>query len=107
MASEEQRAPDSLEEFLNKTIRNVASLYDDDDDDDEADFDPCDDDDDEESDDDEEEEEKDCAVLTGTIHLNDEGRVIYSGTWCMKSEMDKEHGEGYNGNVEAMVNGER
>jgi len=86
MASEEERAAIMAE-------YNAAF----EDDDEEADFDPSnfDDDDDSEegsSEDDEEEDEgkpRDHAVLTGSIHLNEEGRVIYSGTWCMKSETNK------------------
>mmetsp|Transcript_20437 Transcript_20437/g.44356 ORF Transcript_20437/g.44356 Transcript_20437/m.44356 type:complete len:402 (+) Transcript_20437:174-1379(+) len=75
----------------------VAAAYDDDEEeDDEADFDPYaansdDDDDDDNSEDDDDNEEdgtKDHVVLNGTIHLNDDGRVIYSGTWSLQSEMD-------------------
>jgi len=63
--------------------------------DDEGDFQP----DDSDNDDDEEEEEEgnqvgdgnngkeDHAILTGTLTLNDEGRLVYSGTWCMSSEL--------------------
>lgn len=90
MASEEERAA-ILAEYHAAKNSGTAGLYDDDldDDEEEADFDPSDDDSEEDNDgEDEEEGEKDCAVLTGTIHLNEEGRVIYSGTWCMKSELD-------------------
>mmetsp|Transcript_2323 Transcript_2323/g.4934 ORF Transcript_2323/g.4934 Transcript_2323/m.4934 type:complete len:453 (+) Transcript_2323:191-1549(+) len=40
--------------------------------------------------DEEEQAKDDYAVLTGSIHLNDDGRVVYSGTWCMNSELDKD-----------------
>eukprot|EP00956_Cyclotella_meneghiniana_P010357 scaffold14330_cov80-Cyclotella_meneghiniana.AAC.4 len=65
-----------------------AGLYDDDDDDDddEADFDPGDDSDGSNA---SEEGEPDYAILEGTLSLNDEGRLIYSGTWSMKSDPNK------------------
>lgn len=91
MASEAERAA-----ILAEYKASVAAANNDDEDDfddeDEADFDPDDDDDEEGEDDDEEEEEAseepDYVVLTGSIHLNEEGRIIYAGTWCMKSELD-------------------
>lgn len=61
-----------------------AGLYDDDDD--EADFDPGDDSDGSNA---SEEGEPDYAILEGTLSLNDEGRLIYSGTWSMKSDPNK------------------
>ncbi len=30
------------------------------------------------------------AVLQGNLVLNDEGRVVYSGTWCMRKDLAKE-----------------
>ena len=94
MASEEERAA-ILAEYK-------AALQDDGDDfeDDEADFDPAnygsseEDDDDYSGDDGEEEGTSDYCVLTGQIHLNEEGRVIYAGTWCMRSQLDIEKESG-------------
>ena len=91
MASEEERAA-----ILAEYKASVASAHNDDEDDfddeDEAEFDPnaafSDDDDDGDGEEEEEEEEADYVVLTGSIHLNEEGRIIYSGNWCMKSELD-------------------
>mmetsp|Transcript_27153 Transcript_27153/g.46166 ORF Transcript_27153/g.46166 Transcript_27153/m.46166 type:complete len:368 (+) Transcript_27153:185-1288(+) len=101
MASEEERAA-----ILAEYKASVASANNDDDEDDfdeedEVDFDP---DaafsDEEEADYEEADEaapEPDYVVLTGSIHLNEEGRIIYSGTWCMKSELDS--GTNNNGGV--------
>lgn len=93
MASEEERAA-ILAEYK-------AALQDDGDDfeDDEADFDPAnygssEEDDDDSGDDGEEEGTSDYCVLTGQIHLNEEGRVIYAGTWCMRSQLDIEKESG-------------
>lgn len=93
MASEEERAA-----ILAEYKASVASANPDDEDDyledeDEADFDPDSDEEEFEGDVDSEEEAAeeqpdDYCVLTGSIHLNEEGRIIYSGTWCMKSEFD-------------------
>lgn len=97
MASEEERAA-ILAEY--KASVASANNHDDedefDDDEDEADFNPdaaFSDDEEEEGDYDEDDEaeekaEPDYVVLNGSIHLNEEGRIIYSGTWCMKSELD-------------------
>ena len=97
MASEEERAA-----ILAEYKASVASANNDDDEDDfeddEADFDP--DSDEEEVEGSEEEEaatEDDYVVLAGSIHLNEEGRIIYSGTWCMKSEFD-------DGNKQTLMN---
>ena len=64
-----------------------ASFYEDlmgeDDDDEEADFDPGDDSSGES------EAEDEGALLNGTLHLSDEGRLIWSGTWCMQSEYNQ------------------
>jgi len=75
MASEEDKRAKILAEYQ-------ASLQDESED--EADFDPADPDDDEGT------AVLECAVLTGSLHLNEEGRLIYSGTWCMKSELNAE-----------------
>lgn len=91
MASEEERRAAILAEEYGAFAAGS-------DDDDEVEFDPANFDDDEgdassgSDDEDEGGEEKpqDYAVLTGSVHLNDEGRVICAGTWCMKSELDKE-----------------
>lgn len=100
MASEEERAA-ILAEYK-ASVATAGGLDDEDEfeDDDEADFDPNNDDDDDSSNDDgdsdddgEEEQPKDHVVLNGTMHLNEEGRLIYSGTWAMKSVLDKEKQE--------------
>jgi hypothetical protein len=72
--SEEERA---------RILAEYAAMADDDDDD-EADFDDDDDDSDDGSEEEDAEEDSNCAVLTGTVQLNDEMRLVYSGTWCMK-----------------------
>lgn len=97
MASAEEKAA-ILAEY-------AAGLADEDDDDDEfeeeGDFVDEEDEDDEDDengfddgDDDEDEEfrakEDDSIVLRGSLHLNDEGRVVYAGTWCMKRESEAE-----------------
>ncbi len=70
-----------------------------DDHDDDLDFDPSasddDDDDDEDGDEDEEDNDdnnideaasNDPIVLEGTMYLNDSGKIIFSGTWCLHSQ---------------------
>lgn len=47
----------------------------------------------EDSDSGEDDDEGDHAILTGTIYLSDEGRVVFSGTWCTRSELDREDKE--------------
>ena len=86
MASEEERAK-ILAEY--KAAAAAA-----DDDDNEVDFNPAyydseNDDEftgDEESSD-EEEAVVDPVVLNGTLYINDEGRIIISGTWCLQSQL--------------------
>jgi len=85
MASEEERAK-ILAEY------KAAAA---DDDDNEVDFNPANydsenDDEftgDEESSDDEEDAIVDPVVLNGTLYINDEGRIIISGTWCLQSQL--------------------
>ena len=36
---------------------------------------------------DEEEAIVDPVVLNGTLYINDEGRIIISGTWCLQSQL--------------------
>jgi hypothetical protein len=79
MASEEERAA-ILAEY------KAASLHDDEEDD-EADFDPGDDSDEDSAASDE--EDPDYAILDGSVSLNEDGRLIYSGTWSMKSDPNK------------------
>jgi len=87
MASEEERAK-ILAEYK-------AAATADDDDNEEVDFNPANydsenDDEftgDEESSDDEEEAIVDPVVLNGTLYINDEGRIIISGTWCLQSQL--------------------
>jgi len=84
MASEEERAK-ILAEY-----RAAAAA---DDDDNEVDFNPA--NYDSENDDeftgdessDEEETVVDPVVLNGTLYINDEGRIIISGTWCLQSQL--------------------
>lgn len=94
MASEEERAA-----ILAEYKASVASANNNDDeeefdDEDEADFNPdaafSDEEEGDYEEDEQEEAEPDYVVLNGSIHLNEEGRIIYSGTWCMKSELDTE-----------------
>jgi len=87
MASEEERAK-ILEEY------KAAAAAADDDDNEEVDFNPAnydsENDDEftgEESSDDEEEAIVDPVVLNGTLYINDEGRIIISGTWCLQSQL--------------------
>jgi len=85
MASEEERAK-ILAEY--KAAAAAA-----DDDDNEVDFNPA--NYDSENDDeftgdessDEEETVVDPVVLNGTLYINDEGRIIISGTWCLQSQL--------------------
>ena len=93
MASEEERAAILAEYKASVASANNHDDEDDFDDEDEADFNPDaafsdEEEGDYEDDDEEEEAEPDYVVLSGSIHLNEEGRIIYSGTWCMKSELD-------------------
>ena len=92
MASEEERAA-ILAEYKASLVAGMDDDDDiDDDDDDEADFDP----DAAVSDEDEDDDaggEPDYVVLNGSIHLNEEGRIIFSGTWCMKSEVDADNND--------------
>ena len=89
MASEEERAK-ILAEYKAATAA--------DDDDNEVDFNPANydsenDDEftgDEESSDEEEEAIVDPVVLNGTLYINDEGRIIISGTWCLQSQLNAE-----------------
>ncbi|KAL3758667.1 hypothetical protein ACHAWU_005253 [Discostella pseudostelligera] len=74
---------------------------DDDDDDDEQD----DDDDDEEEDYDEDYEEAaaatsndDPVILEGSIYLNDMGKIIFTGTWCLNSQLPSKSTENGNNN---------
>ncbi|KAL9182200.1 hypothetical protein ACHAXT_012852 [Thalassiosira profunda] len=87
MASEEERAKILAEYHAAAAAGGGEDEWEDDE---EADFDPARYDSDEGSDEEEEESPSDYAVLTGNLHLNDEGRVIYNGTWCLRSELDKE-----------------
>ena len=86
MASEEERAK-ILAEYK-------AAAAADDDDNEEVDFNPANYDsenDDEftgdEESSDEEEAIVDPVVLNGTLYINDEGRIIISGTWCLQSQL--------------------
>lgn len=36
--------------------------------------------------------EENYAILQGALVLNDEGRLVFSGTWCMKSDLDNADG---------------
>lgn len=73
-------------------------LQHDDDDDDEEEFQEDDYEDDDEDDDDDDDENQDAtnpqstnehyAILNGHLTLNDEGRLVYSGTWCMKKDLE-------------------
>ena len=85
MASEEERA---------KILAEYKAAAAADDDDNEEDFNPANYDsenDDEftgdESSDDEEDVIVDPVVLNGTLYINDEGRIIISGTWCLQSQL--------------------
>ena len=75
MASESERAA-ILAEYKAAAAAGFS------DEDDEADFNPSDDSDSGE----EPEEEPDYAILDGSLILNDEGRLMYSGLWSMKSD---------------------
>lgn len=50
-------------------------------------------DDDSEDDDRKPSHEEDCAVLQGALVLSDEGCLVFSGTWCMKSDLDNTDGK--------------
>ena len=78
MASEEDRSK-ILAEYK---AASEAAIFNEEDDD-EVDFDPSDGEfsGDDDSSDDNDDQEPDPVVLNGSIHLNDEGRIIYSGTW--------------------------
>jgi hypothetical protein len=80
MASEEERAA-ILAEYKAASAAGYS------DEDDEADFDPGDDDSDDESN--ASDEEDDHAILHGSLSLNEDGRLIYSGSWSMKSDPNK------------------
>jgi hypothetical protein len=82
MASEEERAA-ILAEYKAAASAGFSGS-----DDDEADFDPGDDSDEDSA---SEEEEPDYVILDGSLSLNEEGRLIYSGVWCMKSDGTKHH----------------
>ena len=75
MASESERAA-ILAEYKAAAAAGFSE------EDDEADFDPSDDSDSSE----EQEQEPDYAILDGSLSLNDEGRLMYSGMWSMKSD---------------------
>lgn len=79
MASEEERAA-----ILAEYKAASAAGYYDEEEEDEADFDPSDD-----SEDSEEDHEDDYAILNGSLSLNEDGRLIYSGLWNMKSDPAK------------------
>jgi hypothetical protein len=81
MASEEERAA-ILAEYKAASAAGYS-----DEEDDEADFDPGDDDSDDESN--FSDEEDDFAILHGSLSLNEDGRLIYSGSWSMKSDLNK------------------
>ena len=85
MASDAERAAILTEYKASVASANADDYEEEFEDEDGADFDP----DAAFSDegDEDEESEPDYVVLTGSIHLNEDGRVIYSGTWCMKSEL--------------------
>ena len=84
MASEAERAK-ILAEYLQDADKDVE-------DEDEFQADDYDDDDDEGSYDGVEEDTGDdnYAVLEGKIMINDEGRIVYGGNWCMKKDLDKQ-----------------
>ena len=87
MASEEERA---------KILAEYKAAAAADDDDNEAEFNPAfydSENDDEFTGDessDEEEAVVDPVVLNVTLHINDEGRIIISGTWCLQSQLAAE-----------------
>ena len=88
MASEEEREK-ILAEYK---AASEAAIFNEEDDD-EVDFDPSDGEfsgDDDSSDDDDDDQEPDPVVLNGSIYLNDEGRIIYSGTWALQSQLNEE-----------------
>jgi hypothetical protein len=91
MASEEERAK-ILAEYMQDADKDQADDedefqagdYDDDDDDgnnsyDESDSDP--------QNGEPTKKDDNYAVLTGNLVLNDEGRLVYAGTWCMKKDL--------------------
>lgn len=97
MASEEER-----EKILAEYKAAAAAGFNDEDN--EADFDPAAYDSEEDAEfsgDDESEEEEaepDPVVLNGSMHLNDEGRVILSGTWALQSQLIQEEKDSLNVN---------
>ena len=87
MASQEEREK-ILAEYK---AASEAAIFNEEDDD-EVDFDPSDGEfsGDDDSSDDDDDQEPDPVVLNGSIYLNDEGRIIYSGTWALQSQLNEE-----------------
>ena len=95
MASEEERA-NIIAEYMQAADRDVEDEEEfQGEDDDEDDGDDGHDSFDEDSDSDNDGEtapkkDDNYAVLKGILHMNDEGRLVYSGTWCMKKDLAKQ-----------------
>lgn len=66
------------------SLSALASEIDYDDIDDEAEFNPSDENSDDDNEEEDESQEDNYAILTGSLCFNDEGRLVYSGTWGMK-----------------------
>lgn len=100
MATDEERAA-IMAEYMNQVNKDndegddeeeefQGGYFDDDDDDDlngsDAYGEDDDDDDDDSVNDAKEEKEENYAILQGNLTINDEGKLIYSGTWSMKQQ---------------------
>jgi len=91
MASEEERARILAEYMQDADKADDEEEFQGEDSDEEDDDDRSNSDDDSESDSPNGEPSKkndNYAVLTGNLILNEEGRLVYSGTWCMKKDLN-------------------